>query len=166
VVHSLFKEYHSCARSFSLLLPLLAFSLSRLARTRRKKLLKPLLTPPLRMPLTPWAMLLPLLRMLPVTPLRPPRMPPLPVAKPLATLPLPLPVPLLMPLLPLRKPPSKSRIIALQGSGVRASARAPFLLIAPFTWRRRLRIKPGFIASGAEMPLDQACAGSGVRPSC
>ena len=70
--HSLFKEYHTCARSFSLL-PLLApLSLSPLARKRRLtkpplKLLTLLRTPltPLRALLTPLrALLTPLLVLL------------------------------------------------------------------------------------------------------
>jgi hypothetical protein len=100
VVHSLFKEYHSCARSFSLQLPPLAFSLSRLARTRLKKLLKKLKLL-LRKLLTPLAMPLPLLRTLPVKPLVPLRKLLLPLVMPLL-MPLVLPLPLLRkPLLPL-----------------------------------------------------------------
>ena len=103
VVHSLFKEYHTCARSFSLLLPPLAFSLSRPARTRRKKLLKPLLTPLLRMPPT-WPPTLPLLLRTPLaTPLAPLRVLPTPLVTPL-----PLPLAPLRTLLPLlRKPLTK-----------------------------------------------------------
>jgi len=63
---------HTCARSFSLLLPPLAFSLSRLARTKLKKLqtrlLKQLLPTLLKWPLTPPPPLATLL-LLPPTPL-------------------------------------------------------------------------------------------------
>jgi hypothetical protein len=59
VVHSLFKEYHSCARSFSPLAPL---SLSPLAR--RKRLTTPLLPPPTLLPPPPTP--LPPLRTLPL----------------------------------------------------------------------------------------------------
>jgi hypothetical protein len=58
VVHSLFKEYHSCARSFSLLL-LPALSLSRLARLKRLK------TPLLPLPTLPPKLLLTLRLLLP-----------------------------------------------------------------------------------------------------
>ena len=86
LVHSLFKEYHSCARSFSLLLLPAPLSLCRPARRKRLKKpppkpLKPLRTllpsPPtlLRTPLLPPPTLLPLLRPLPPTPLRPLRTP-------------------------------------------------------------------------------------------
>ena len=108
VVHSLFKEYYSCARSFSPLLLPAPLSLCRPARA--KKLLKPL--PPLKLCLRTWrltppralptllllALLLPvqlpkrlatLLRP-PVRPLRAPllllAMPPRLPAKPLPTL--------------------------------------------------------------------------------
>lgn len=61
MVHSLFKEYYSCARSFSLLL-LPALSLSRLAVRRLKKplpLTLLLLTPLLLRLLTPLPLRLP-----------------------------------------------------------------------------------------------------------
>ncbi len=89
VVHSLFKEYYSCARSFSLLLPLAPLSLSRLAVRRLKKPLPTPLLTLLPLPPTP-----PLLR---PTPLRPPR-------TPLLTPPVPPPTPLLTPLLRLLTP--------------------------------------------------------------
>jgi hypothetical protein len=85
VVHSLFKEYYSCARSFSLLL-LPALSLSQLAVRRLKKLLPPTL------------LLKPLL--LRPTPPRPPRTllltPPVPPRTPLLTPPRPRPTLLLL----------------------------------------------------------------------
>jgi hypothetical protein len=128
VVHSLFKEYHTCARSFSLLLPPLAFSLSRPARTRLKKLLKPLLTPPLRMPPT-WRATLPLLlRMLLATPWAPLRV----LLTPLATLLPLLPVLLLAPLLTLlpllRKLPTKHYRIGNSRKGAGTAVHAPFFV--------------------------------------
>jgi len=124
VVHSLFKEYHTCARSFSLLLPPLAFSLSRPARTRPKKLLRPLLTPLLRMPSTWRATLL--------LPVRKPLVTPLPLLRalltPLVTL-LPLLLAPLRTLLPLlRKPLTKHYRIGNSRKGARASVLAPFFV--------------------------------------
>lgn len=85
VVHSLFKEYHTCARSFSLL-PLPApLSLSRPARKRPLKppklLPKPLLKPQLKLLLQ--------LTLLLLQPTLPPRQPTLLLLQPtlLATLP-------------------------------------------------------------------------------
>ena len=109
VVHSLFKEYHTCARSFSLLLPPLAFSLSRPARTRPKNRLKPPLMPPLRTLPTWLRTLLLRLRTLLATPWLPLRALLTLLATPQPALPV-LPLPLLRTLLLLlRKPLSNSR---------------------------------------------------------
>lgn len=120
MVHSLFKEYHSCARSFSLLPPPLAFSLSRPARRILKKLLK-----------KPLKLLLRTLRTPPVKPSLPPRKLLTPPPTLLVMLLLLLPVPLLAPLrmlLPLLRKLllSNSRKVALPELGVRALAQAPF----------------------------------------
>lgn len=86
VVHLLFKDYHTCARSFSPLPPLAPLSRSRPARAR--KLTKPL--PLLRMPPpTLVRKLLTLLRVLLLTALllsKRPLMPLKPALLPLATL--------------------------------------------------------------------------------
>ena len=108
VVHSLFKEYYSCARSFSPLLLPAPLSLCRPARAKKQLKLLPPPKPLLRMPrltlqlrlLTPWAPALLLQATLPrllalllrplVRPLRAPvlllAMPPRLPAKPLPTL--------------------------------------------------------------------------------
>jgi hypothetical protein len=111
VVHSLFKEYHTCARSFSLLpLPAL-LSLSRLARKRLLSLL-----------------------------LKQPKLQPKPLPKPLLTLLQLQPTPLLsLPTLLLSLPTlllllrtllqSKLRI-TVQGKGAQASLARPFFLSA------------------------------------
>lgn len=128
VVHSLFKEYHTCARSFSLLLPPLAFSLSRPARTRRKKLLKLPLTPPLRM-LPTWRATLPLpLRTPLLTPWAPLRVLLTPLAMLLPLLPV-LPLALLRKPLPLlRKPLTKHYRIGNSRKGAGTTVLAPFFV--------------------------------------
>lgn len=96
-VHSLFKEYHTCARSFSSPLLPAPLSLSRLAARLKMPLqpLRTLLRPPRKLLLT--------LRLLPPTPLllRPP--PPLKLLVPLRLLRPPLLAPLRK---PLRLPPT------------------------------------------------------------
>jgi hypothetical protein len=82
VVHSLFKDYHTCARSFSLLSPLALPSLSRLVRKRPKTPPQPPLKALLRMLLQPLRMLLQPLRM----PLQPQPTPPLAPLRVLLTL--------------------------------------------------------------------------------
>jgi hypothetical protein len=76
VVHSLFKEYHSCARSFSPLAPL---SLSPLARRKRLTTpLPPLPTPPPKLlPLPPTPLPLPPTPLLALRTLPPTLLPPL-----------------------------------------------------------------------------------------
>ena len=117
VVHSLFKEYHSCARSFS---PLAPPSLSPLAR--RKRLTTPLLPlrirplPLLRTPLSP-PTLLPL----------PPTLPPTPLLRPLTPR-LPL---LRTPLLLLRMLPRRCNLrLTAKDQGAGGQPPRPFLLPA------------------------------------
>jgi hypothetical protein len=129
VVHSLFKEYHSCARSFSLLSPLPALSLCRPARLKRLKTplpllrtLPPPLLPPLRtLPPTLLPPLRALLTLLPV-PLR--ALPTLlPVLRP------PLRAPLPMPLLLLRTLPRRCNLRRLaKESGREGKPSCPFSL--------------------------------------
>jgi hypothetical protein len=129
VVHSLFKEYHSCARSFSLLPPLLALSLSRPARLKRLKTPPP----PLRkLPPTP----LTLLRTLPPTPLAPLLTPLLPLRA--------LPTPLLAP----RLPPLPTPLLLLRTLPRRCNLRQ----LAKELGREGLSFAPFFYVRGSCMP--------------
>ena len=128
MVHSLFKEYHTCARSFSLL-PLPApLSLSRLARKRLlKKLLSLLmLLQPMPLPLQPmqWVLQLKLLLLQPTLPLRQPTLLQ-PLRKLLAT-----------PLLLLRMLPRRCNLRLLAKIGGRGGNLAPlFFCLHRIGWR-------------------------------
>ncbi|MEY4722267.1 MAG: hypothetical protein RIQ46_1992 [Pseudomonadota bacterium] len=123
MVHSLFKDTHSCARSFS---PPPLPALPSLSRPARRRLTKPLKA----LPPKPPKLLTPLLA-LPRKPLTPlPALPPKPLTpllalppKPLTLLLAPLRTPLLL-LLRL-KPPSKHRLLAPTGEQNRARGETP-----------------------------------------
>lgn len=120
MVHSLFKDTHSCARSFS---PPPLPALPSLSRPARRRLTKPLKA----LPPKPPKLLTPLLA-LPRKPLTPlPALPPKPLLalppKPLTLLLAPLRTPLLL-LLRL-KPPSKHRLLAPTGEQNRARGETP-----------------------------------------
>ena len=132
-VHSLFKEYHSCARSFSPLPPLALLSLSRPARKRL--LTTPLL--PLRTPLPPPPTPLRTPLLSPPTPLRAPLTPP-PLAlltplRALLTLLRLLPVPLRTPLPPLATLPRRCNLRFGENCFSKIGARKGNLA-RPFLW--------------------------------
>lgn len=132
VVHSLFKEYHSCARSFSLLLLPAPLSLCRPARRKRLKtpllpLRKPPLTPPPTLLLPPPTLLPP-----PPTLLLPLRALPPMLLLPLRALPTLL-------LLLLRTLPRRCNLRrTAKNWGAKGNLRAPFLLSGALGTAQRL----------------------------
>jgi hypothetical protein len=130
LVHSLFKDYNSCARSFSPPPSPALPCLSRLARSLLTKLLK---QPPtlllLQLTLLQWPLTPP---RLPLLLPRPPLQAPLLLLRALLVL-LRMPLaPLRMPQLPLRILPRKCNLRLLanfSGLGARTLVRAPFSLL-------------------------------------